>query len=570
MNEAEEKLFRRYEKQLDDYHKSLPLWGRPRPEGVYAVMAIPDMALLPLFRGPVPPVLTGPQAQRLKGLEEGAAQALRWLTEAGCTSVRSVTDRDLIDAAYQFCMHAAAYVTIADFHILYGRGWATARVDPQSPTVTFDTAESPGQHDAFAWHEQVREHGNRGVDLAMKMKPSDVKRGRQLLREVKHQLVDGHIRLARLPNDLVDKARGIVPFLKALELLPLPSATDMLGFTMGEFLSFLETVTVWSQTAFMRFCDCVAQGVPLHECMPIQIVAKDEFVDQVTALSHLSSASAQTILDRVTFRPARKADVLLTPFLIGEGSVCWSPVGIMKYAHQRNLLKVMSRGMKDLREHAATVNGKRDRALGQLIGKKFATHGFQFNLDTPVAANAERTDIDVLLYQTARPDEVLIIEAKALITPDEINEVYNASQTLVYAQEQVRRAMRILGKMPLVEKQQKFKFVDWDKVAKFYGVVITTDAEAHWTIDHQEIPVLTYNSLRWRFRPRDYRCPSRFWAACVQRPWQDGEMRIEEDIHVDFRVGDLLYRLPAGIVDSGISKVETEKVGQLVARHRGT
>ena len=466
-------------------------------------------------------------------------------------------------------MHAASYVTIADFHILYGRGWATARVDAQSSTVTFDTAESPGQHDALAWHEQVREQSNRGVDLAMKMKPSEVKRGRQLFREVKHQLVDGHIRLAKLSNDLVERIREIDPFLKSLELLPLPSTTDMLGFTMGDFLSFLETVTVWSQTAFMRFCDCVAQGVPLHECMPTQIVARDEFVHQVAALSHLPATSVQTILDRLTFHPARKADILLTPFLLGEDSVCWSPVGIMKYAHQRNLLKVMSRGTKDLREHAATINGRRDRILGQLIGKKFATRGFQFNLDTPIAANTERTDIDVLLYQTARPDEVLVVEAKALIAPDEINEVYDATQTLVYAQEQVRRAVRILREMPVVEKRQKFKFVDWDKATKFYGVVITTDAEAHWTIDQQEVPVLTYNSLRWRFRPRDFRCPSRFWAACVQRPWQDGEMRVEKDVHADFRVGHLIYRLPAGVVDSSVSKLETEKVGQLVARHRG-
>ena len=208
MNEAEEKLFREYERQLDGYHKSLSLWGRPRPEAVYGVMGIPDIIFLPLLRGLMPPVLTGPRAQRLKGLEEGAAQALRWLTEAGCTSVRSVVDCDLIYAAQEFCMHAANYVTIADFHALYGRGWATTRVDAELSTVTFDAAEGPGQHDALAWHEQVRELGNRGVDLAMKMKPSEVKRGRQLLREVKHQLVDGHIRLAKLPNDMVQNPRN--------------------------------------------------------------------------------------------------------------------------------------------------------------------------------------------------------------------------------------------------------------------------------------------------------------------------------------------------------------------------
>ena len=173
----------------------------------------------------------------------------------------------------------------------------------------------------------------------------------------------------------------------------------------------------------------------------------------------------------------------------------------------------------------------------------------------------------MLLYQTAKPDEVLIVEAKALIAPDEINEVYDATQALAYGQEQVRRAVRILRKMPLLEKQQKFKFVNWKKVANFYGAVITTDGEAHWTLDQREIPVLTYNSLQWRFRPRDFRCPSRFWATSVQRTWQNGEMKIEEDIYVDFEIGDLVYRLPAGVVDSSISKLESDKAGQLVVRY---
>jgi hypothetical protein len=557
MDEAEEQLLRQYEEQLDKYHESLPLWGHSRPEAIYAVMAIQDLAFLPFYLSPTPPVQTGARAQRIKGLEEGAAQALRWLTDTGCTSVRSVADRDLMDAAQQFCVHASNYVWIADLHIVYGHRWATARVDAQSSTVTFDIAEGPGQDDALAWHEQTREQENRGMDIARKMKASDVTRGEQLLSGVKSELVDGHIHLEKFPHDLIEKTRGAVPFGKDLELLPLSPATDMLGFTMGEFWSFMETITVWSQIAFRRCCDCVTQGVPLHKCTPTQIVPEDRFVDQVMALSHLSAASVQMILDRLIFRPSRKADILLTPFLRGESSICWSPMGIMKYAHQRNLLKVMSRGTKVLHDHAATVNGERDRVLGRLIAKEFTRQGYQFNLNTPVAADGESTDVDVLLYQTGRPDEILIIEAKALIAPDEINEVYDATQALIYAQKQVRRAMRILRGMPGAEKQQKFRFVRWDRVVQCYGAVVTTDAEAHWMIDQREVPVLTYNSLRWRFRPRDLRYPSRFWSSCVERPWQASEIRVEEYGHLEIKVGDIVYRVPVSLAsvngESGVS-----------------
>ncbi len=111
--------------------------------------------------------------------------------------------------------------------------------------------------------------------------------------------------------------------------------------------------------------------------------------------------------------------------------------------------------------------------------------------------------------------------------------------------------MQILGGMSAIEKRQKFRFVNWERVSRYYGVVVTTDAEAHWQIDQREIPVITYNSLRWRFHRKDLRYPNRFWTTCVQRPWQDNEIRVETHGHVDIKVGVVAYRLPISLASVG-------------------
>jgi hypothetical protein len=559
MDETEEKWLHEYEKRLDEYHKSLGLWARRRPEAVYAVMGVLDA---PYHLRLAAPALTEDFTQQHKALEEGVSQALRWLIGPGNTSVRSIANRDLHEEAAQFCMHASDYVRIADFHMSCGRGWAVAHVDPSLHTVTFEAIEGPGPSAVMTWHGDFRNQAHHARCLAKRLKASDFEHAEEVLREVGYRLSDGHVLLDRLPDDLIDKTGGAFRLFREFELVQLSPTADMLGFTMGEFWMFIDAITLWSHAAFIRYSDCVARGLPQEECMPTQIVGEDEFVEQISRLSRLSVKSVEAVRDRLTYSPGPKGDILLTPFLRGEGSICWSPTGVINYAHERNLLKVMSRGTKLVREHAATINGARARTLGRLLGHEFARHGYQFKLDTPIAANGESTDVDLLLYQRARPDEILAIEAKALVSPDEINEVDDATEKVIRAQDQVRCAIRILRSMPISEKRQKFKFVNWDRVTRFFGIVATADVEPHSLVEQAEVPVLTYASLRWRFRPRDFRSPSRFWGICVQRPWQDEEVTEEGDIYQDIKVGDLLYRLPSCIVtpkgyvepDSGVSR----------------
>ena len=218
MNETDEKLFREFERQLDEHHRSLALWERRRPEAIYALMTIPDAVYLILMVNPSPPNLTGGFAQKFKRMEEGVGQAVRWLTGDGCTTIQSVADHDLIEQAHQFSIYASDYVDIADFHMMCGRGSACASVDATSKTITFESIEGPGQSDVLAWHEDAVGQRNRGVGFARRMTPSGVSRAQDAFQDVEYELADGRIQLGELPHDLVDRARETLCVYRELEL----------------------------------------------------------------------------------------------------------------------------------------------------------------------------------------------------------------------------------------------------------------------------------------------------------------------------------------------------------------
>lgn len=560
MNTDDETLFREYERQLDEHHKALELWSKPRAEAIYAVLTISDATFLVPMLSETPPVMTGGVGQFLKQLEEGVTQSLRWLCSKGETSVKSVSDHDLIAAAHKYTRFASEYITIADFHMMYGRGLAEVTIDDANKSVTFNSKPGPGQSDISAWHELVRDQSHRGLDLALGMKAADMTHSLRVITSIEYELVEGRIVLAPLPDDLVPSLGEMLLPTRGLEHVPLPAGTELMGFTIDDFWSFIGVVTAWSHAAFMRYTYCVRQEIPQHECMPTQLVDKAVFVEQVSRLSNLDAAKTKAVLNRLTYQLGPKADILLTPFLCGDNKVAWSPTIVMKTRHERNLLKVMSRGPKDMSDYAATIIGRRDKPLARLIGAKFNKHGYQYKLEEPIAAGGEETDVDVLLWLSAKPSELLIIEAKAILSPDEINEVNDAKKVMLKAQTQVLCAIRILKAMPIEEKQRKFKFVPWEKIKNYIGIVLTTDAEPHTQIDPKRVPVISLNTLRSRFRPRDFRSPQRLWQTCVERPWVRNEIEECEAKHIDVYVGELTYRLPARIVKTKADKVVT---GQL-------
>ncbi len=139
---------------------------------------------------------------------------------------------------------------------------------------------------------------------------------------------------------------------------------------------------------------------------------------------------------------------------------------------------------------------------------------------------------------------------------------------MLKAQKQVLCAIRILKAMPIEEKQRKFKFVPWERIKYYAGIAATTDAESHSKIDPKQVPVISLNTLRSRFRLRDFRSPRRFWQTCADRPWVRSEIEEGDERHIDVDVGELTYRLSARIVTTKADKVGRAKLETLIRRTR--
>jgi hypothetical protein len=129
-DEETERVFRKFEREvLDKHHETLALWSRDRSAAVYAALAQFDcFAILSLFG---PPAMSGVGAtQILKNLEEGLAEALRWLHNGDPQiDLTPTDDPKIIEEAGEFCRSAGKYVDIADFHKMYGRGQVEVEVD---------------------------------------------------------------------------------------------------------------------------------------------------------------------------------------------------------------------------------------------------------------------------------------------------------------------------------------------------------------------------------------------------------------------------------------------------------
>src|SRR5690606_24973091 len=133
--------------------------------------------------------------------------------------------------------------------------------------------------------------------------------------------------------------------------------------------------------------------------------------------------------------------------------------------------------------------------------------GCQFKLHTPLEGNGESGEIDLLAYNTSFPEEVLIVEVKAMLDTDEINEVHSATVEMQHGQKQVQKVMRILESMDNASRAQKFKFVRWDRAIKYYGLVVSPNSEPHQAYDQSLIPGIALSTLESRMRKNHFASP---------------------------------------------------------------
>ncbi|QDT91111.1 hypothetical protein [Gimesia algae] len=451
-----EKVFRKFEKEvLDKHHKTLALWRRDRRNARYAALAQFDCNVISTVLSPPDPSRIG-QLQLLKNLEEGLSEAFRWLHDGSQQfNIKPTDDPNIIEEAGKFCQFAGKYVNIADFHKMYGRKQVDIEVDEVKKRVRFvirNNIQSVGPMLGMA--EQSHRLGN----LPLVSDPSsqgDIgEKLFSLLRGIEYKYMSGHIALpdVSIAND--ENIKRQFELAIPQEPLRLNDHEDLGGFTVSEFDQFYNALRRWSFCCTFGFLLSIMElGKQQWECAPTQCIERSEFYDSLRKLTGLPDSTLFSIVQRLSYdRRTGWPDLYQQPLFCGDKTISWSASVVQNSRQLRNMLKLMSR-TKELQNHAATLIGRREAPMLQEISNLFSHKGKTENkLNTPISKGKEKGEIDILVYNKQFPDEILIIEGKALLGVDEINEVDAATKEMQKGQNQLSKVKRILSKMNIEEK----------------------------------------------------------------------------------------------------------------------
>lgn len=557
---ASEKLLREYEANvLDPHHKTLALWEHDRRTALFALLAQHDSHAITELLAPQSPLLSMGTTQVMKSLEEGLSQAVRWLHPGYPQfDVVPLSDSQLIEQARSYCYFASRYVDIADMHKMYGRGQITITLNKETKTVGFSRGKQ-GNAPLLGYAEGI--HRIKCLPIAR-----NVSRLQELCRGLYAKLIQTkfHFEAGRIVIDEFAKVddpaiKELMEYLNPQEDMLLPDATDLIGFTLADFLAYYAILKQWSFLSTILFISLTLSGKDPTSCLPTQVVPRASFLDRMESLSGLSREKIEAITFRLTYDNRIAApDIFQQPLICGEHSVAWS-ARVVGYSRQvRYLLKLMAR-TPATSDRAATIIGSRERRMLNELGTMFARRGScAYKVMTSIAVGANEGEVDLLVYNWKAGSQLLLIEGKALLGVDEINEVDAATKEMQHAQKQLTGVLSILKALPEAKKTELFKFVSWDRVTEYFGIVVAQDAEPNDKYDHSLYPGISLATIKGRLRDNHFTSPRKFWEACKERRWLKAIEGYEETVK-PVQVGDVTYELPVRLIPRAEPQSDQQK-----------
>jgi hypothetical protein len=208
----------------------------------------------------------------------------------------------------------------------------------------------------------------------------------------------------------------------------------------------------------------------------------------------------------------------------------------------------MSRSQGALPNIASKLIGEREipaaLRLGEVLASKTRRKWKSKAHPKSLKSGGLEGQIDLLAWTPSYPDEVLLIEYKATLEVAEDHEMDEATQEMMKGQEQLSRCVQILKTMSNQEKRAIYRFVDWEKVTAYYGVVVSSGGHPYRGYDHSVFPAISDRAFATRIESRDLTRPSRVWAAARERQW------LGHYNHATFRpipisIGVITYFVPA-------------------------
>jgi hypothetical protein len=159
LTQRRRKPFRELEKQLDVYHRKLPLCSLDVSTAVYALLAAFDAMFLIDMHMALLGTLGIGETQFRKRYEDGLTQGLRWIFKGTEAVDFSPTDQvPVIEQAGEFILHAADYYNLYDFHVMFGKNLVDVEADLSTKTVRFLSPPNQTTRQAIAGFAETVEN----------------------------------------------------------------------------------------------------------------------------------------------------------------------------------------------------------------------------------------------------------------------------------------------------------------------------------------------------------------------------------------------------------------------------
>jgi len=553
LSAEDEKLFRQWEvTHLDTHHERLRLWSHTGDEAGFAVLALHDSLLLDeavaAGAGPWHAASTASvigSAPKIHAIQEGVSQALRWLLpRIPPAGVRPVLDEGLYKLASEFVDFGEQYVHLSDLHKLYGKGLADVHIERTPPTVTFDIQEVDGATPPITAFVERIANQSRHV-LAQDSTPY-------------HALSKTFSAYSTAPRngrlELVNPARSITSTNVELALkrgvpdLPeIVASTPLPAFTVGEFDRVWAGLWLWSFIAQFDYVRRAIAGEIKHAIWPTQLNETAEVITVLSRACGLDSLVVERILRTLaldTRLPA--ADLWLQPLLFGTATMAWSVRTIMVSRPRRNLFRLLARtGYSD---EVAEVVGQLASPTATRLAAKLKKYGYVVEMSINVSNSSKSGEVDLLAWSKMARFELLVVECKGSLPPDEVAEVASLTKTATHAKEQLRRCLALLASSgPALMK--KYPSIPWLEIQTRVGLIVFYDGTPDHGYSHEEFPATDLPTILRGMRSRDFKSPSHIATAVRSGSARAHSCEFNRG-HNDVSVDGVTYRIPFSEIEN--------------------
>lgn len=207
------------------------------------------------------------------------------------------------------------------------------------------------------------------------------------------------------------------------------------------------------------------------------------------------------------------------------------------------MLKLMAR-QSTLKNLADQLIGGRERMMLREFASTMKHRGYQYCFNKTLDYDGDKSEIDVLCWTAKARNQVLIVQWKAILFPDSINEVDEATDRFLEGQQQVERCIKLLRNLPRHRLQDLFRFVPWREVTEIYGIVLSRESGPNQRYDHSQIPGSSFATIQARLRSTDFKTPERLRNALRDRIWLRTLQERSTSVHKGIKIGSVTYWLP--------------------------